>query len=89
MGGVQEIMDHVQFFRKSGKPTVAYVERGAEKEYMLASTCEEVYVPPLGLVLLFGYCLQGVYLRGTLDKIGIEPTVCCPSCVLHFQFYTL
>jgi hypothetical protein len=72
---VQEIIAHVEFFRKSGKPTVAYVERGSENEYMLASACEEVYVPPLGLLLLFGHCVQGLYLRGTLDKLGMEPTV--------------
>jgi Peptidase family S49 len=78
---VQEIMAHVEFFRKSGKPTVAYVERGSEKEYMVASTCEEVYVPPLGLLLLFGYCVQGLYVRSTLDKLGMEPTVRTPSCM--------
>ena len=73
--GAQEIIAHVEFFRRSGKPTVAYIERGAEREYMLAAACEEIYVPPLGMVLLFGHCVQGVYVRGALDKVGLEPSV--------------
>jgi protease IV len=80
---VQEIIAHIEFFRKSGKPTVAYVERGAEMEYMLASACEEVYVPPMGLLLLFGYCVRSVHVRGALDKLGMEPTVRCMLLLLY------
>lgn len=76
-------MAHIEFFRKSGKPTVAYVERGSEMEYMLASACEEIYVPPLGLLLLFGHNVQGVFVRGTLDKLGMEPTVRFQCCYLE------
>ena len=72
---MQELIAHIEFFRRSGKPTVAYVERGAEREFMLAAACEELYVPPLGLVLLFGHCVQAPYVRGTLDKVGLEPSV--------------
>lgn len=81
---LQEIIDHIEFFRKSGKPTVAYLERGAQLEYLLACACEEVYVPPSSLIFLTGYCFASGHVRGVLDKLGIEPSV-----RLHNPLFTL
>eukprot|EP00898_Chlorokybus_atmophyticus_P005661 jgi/Chlat1/6096/Chrsp40S05684 len=72
---VEEIRRHIAYFRKSGKFTIAYMEVGGEKEYVLARACEEVYAPPGGYVTLRGLSVQGSYLRGVLDKVGVEPQV--------------
>jgi Peptidase family S49 len=69
----QEIRRHVAFFRASGKPTVAYMKRGGEKEYYLATCCEEVYVPPTAQLALRGLSVSGAFLRGVLEKAGVEP----------------
>ena len=72
----QEIRRHVAFFRESGKPAVAWMKRGGEKEYYLATSCEEIYVPPTAQLALRGLSVGGAFLRGVLDKIGVEPQVC-------------
>lgn len=72
---LQEIKRYLERFRKSGKFSVAFLTMGGEKEYYLASSCEEIYVPPSAYVGLRGLSVTGTFLRGTLDKIGIEPQV--------------
>ena len=72
---LQEIRRHVEFFRKSGKFSMAYLERAGEKEMYLASAFEEIYAPPSASISLRGISVKGTFLRGTLDKIGIEPEV--------------
>lgn len=54
-----EIRRHIEFFRQSGKFTIAYLDRGSEKEYFLASACEELFVPPSGNVFLRGLTVGG------------------------------
>jgi Peptidase family S49 len=74
---VQELVAHIDFFRKSGKPTVAFMKSGGEKEYVLAAACEEIYIPPTAQLALRGLSVQGAFLRGVLDKVGVEPQVWC------------
>lgn len=73
---VQEIRTYLDFFKKSGKFTVAYMKRGGEKEYFLASACDEIYIPPTAQLSLRGLSVEGSFLRGVLDKVGVEPQVC-------------
>lgn len=72
---LQEIKRHVEFFRKSGKFSIAYLERAGEKEMYLASVFEEIYAPPSASISLRGISVKGTFLRGTLDKIGVEPEI--------------
>lgn len=72
---LQEIRRHVDHFKASGKYSVAYLERASEKEMYLASAFGEIYAPPTASVSLRGISVKGTFLRGTLDKIGIEPEV--------------
>ncbi|KAI4340167.1 hypothetical protein MLD38_025030 [Melastoma candidum] len=46
-----------------------------EKEYCLSSACEELYAPPSAYFSLYGLTVQASFLRGTLEKLGIEPQV--------------
>lgn len=55
-----EIRRHIAFFRQSGKFSIAYIDRGGEKEYFLASACEEVYTPSSGNLFLRGLSVQGI-----------------------------
>lgn len=74
-GKVEEIRRHILNFKKSGKFVVAYLPTCQEKEYYLACACEEIYAPPSAYFSLFGLSVQASFLRGVLDKIGVEPQV--------------
>lgn len=72
-GKVQEVRRYLQFFRESGKFTMAYMSQGGEKEYYLASAADEIYVAPTAQFSLRGFKVAGTFLRGVLDKVGVQP----------------
>jgi protease IV len=72
-GKVQEIRDAVLDFKKSGKPTYAYLEYGGNREYYLASAADRVFLMPSSSLDLNGVASYELFLRGTLDKIGAYP----------------
>ena len=72
---LREIKRYVELFRASGKPCVAFIKLGGEKEYLLAASFAEVFVPPSATVRLNGFAVSGTFLRGALDKVGIDPQV--------------
>ncbi|XP_062030049.1 serine protease SPPA, chloroplastic [Rosa rugosa] len=74
-GKVEEIRRHILDFQKSGKFVVAYAPACSEKEYYLASACQEIYAPPSAYFSLFGLSVQASFVRGVLEKIGVEPQV--------------
>lgn len=74
-GKLQELRRHVEVFNASGKMSIAYMERAGEKEYYLASAFKELYIPPSGYLALRGFTVGGTFLRGVLDKVGVEPEV--------------
>ena len=74
----QELRDGLSAFAKSGKPVVAWAETFGEggngtADYVLASGCAEIWLQPSGEVGLLGIAGETTFLRGALDKLGIEP----------------
>jgi protease-4 len=69
----QEIRDAILDFRESGKKTVAFLEFGGDQEYYLATACERVFLLPTSSLDLKGLATYEVFLRGTFDKIGVQP----------------
>lgn len=65
----------MELFKQSGKWAIAYMERAGEKEYYLASAFDEIYAPPSASLSLRGLAVTGTFLRGVLDKVGVEPEV--------------
>uniref|UniRef100_A0A0A9CWI7 Similar to SPPA (Signal peptide peptidase) n=1 Tax=Arundo donax TaxID=35708 RepID=A0A0A9CWI7_ARUDO len=74
-GKVDEIRRHIVDFKKSGKFVVGYMPVCGEKEYYLACACGELYAPPSAYVALFGLTVQQTFLRGVLEKVGVEPEI--------------
>src|SRR5262245_6716198 len=70
---VQEIRDAVIDFRKSGKPVYAYVEYGGDREYYLATAADKIFLMPSTALDLTGVATYELFLRGTLDKVGVYP----------------
>ena len=73
-----ELRAAVAEFRAGGKPTVCWSESYGELGpgnvgYHLASAFDEVWVQPSGDVGLVGVTAQAVFLRDSLDKLGVQP----------------
>ena len=58
---------------ESGKPVIAYLEYGGDREYYLASAANQVFLLPTSPLDLTGIASYEVFLRGALDKIGAYP----------------
>ncbi len=69
----QELRNAILDFRGAGKPTFALLEGGGAQEYYLASACERVDLVPSATLDLAGLARYDLFLRGTLDKLGIAP----------------
>ncbi len=75
---MQELRDGVLAFAASGKPTVAWAESFGEggsalNSYVLASAFDQVWLLPGGELGALGVGVETTFLRGALDRIGIEP----------------
>lgn len=57
---MQELRRSLDFFRASGKFSIATMNRGGEKEYMLCCGCSEIYIPPTANLTLKGFAVGGV-----------------------------
>lgn len=69
-----EIREAILDFRKSGKKAYAYIEDApdSDKEYYLASACDTIVLHPLGWLGINGIGGWIPFLKGGLDKLGIE-----------------
>ncbi|MGE0448025.1 MAG: signal peptide peptidase SppA [Vicinamibacterales bacterium] len=72
-GKVQEIRDAVADFRSSGKPIYAYLEYADQRNYYLATAADRIFLMPATTLDLTGIATYALFLRGTLDKIGVVP----------------
>ena len=76
---MQELRLGVEAFARSGKPTVAWAESfetgsGANLAgYALASAFGEIWLQPGGEIGPLGVGVETTFLRGALDKLGVEP----------------
>jgi len=68
----EEIRNALIDFKKSGKFIVAYSEIYTQGFYYLASVADKVYMNPKGIFELKGFNSEVTFLKGALDKLGIE-----------------
>jgi protease-4 len=78
MAQAQEITAMVGAFAKTGKWTAAYMETAGEfapgnLAYLVASAASQVSMMPQGELNLVGIGMREIFLRGTLDWIGVRP----------------
>src|ERR1700734_1271701 len=74
----QELVALIRKFKSHGKWTTAYLETAGESgagnlPYYVASAADEVSLMPQGDLNLMGVQLRELFLRGTLDWLGITP----------------
>src|SRR5271156_2448152 len=74
----QEIVALIKSFKSHGKWTEAYLETAGESglgntPFIVASAADEVSLMPQGDLNLMGVQLRELFMRGTLDWMGITP----------------
>jgi len=71
-GSVQELREAIAAF-SAVKPSLAWAETyPGTLAYYLASAFREVWLQPSGTVGLVGFATNALFLRGALDKAGVE-----------------
>lgn len=74
----QELRRQMLALRRAGKFVECFLETAGEGsngtlEYYLATACERIHLAPAGDFNLLGLYAESRFLRGTLDKLKIEP----------------
>lgn len=75
LASFEAIRNAVADFRASGKWTVAYADGYTQGDYYVASAAEEVYLNPVGEVAFQGLATGIPFMKGLLDKVGVEMQV--------------
>lgn len=72
---IGDLADAVRRVRAAGKPVIAYGVGYTDDSYELASAASEVWLNPLGAVLIAGPGGSNLYYKGLLDKLGVTANV--------------
>jgi len=72
---IGDLADAVRRVRDAGKPVIAYGVGYTDGSYALASAASEIWLNPLGGVLITGPGGSNLYYKGLLDKLGVTANV--------------
>jgi protease-4 len=72
---IGDLADAVKRVRSAGKPVIAYGVGYTNDSYALASAASEIWLNPLGAVLIAGPGGSNLYYKGLLDKLGVTANV--------------
>jgi protease-4 len=72
---LEELAGALREFRAAGKKVVAYGTEFTQERYYLAAQADEIYLDPMGFVLIDGYDRYRTYLKEALDKLGVDINV--------------
>lgn len=75
LAALREVAAALSRFRASGKQVIAWGANFDQKQYYLAAHADEVWLHPMGMVLLDGYGGYRNYYRDALDRLGISANV--------------
>jgi protease-4 len=72
---IDDLAEAVRRVRAAGKPVVAYGVGYTDDSYQLAAAASEIWLNPLGAVLIAGPGGSNLYYKGLLDKLGVTANV--------------
>ena len=72
LGQVGEALDSV---RKAGKPVIAYATGYDDDSYQLAAHASEIWLNPMGAVVVTGPGGTQLFYKGLMDKLGVTANV--------------
>ena len=71
LASLHEVGAAIDRVKAAGKPVVAWGGSFDQKRYLLASHASEVYMHPMGSLLIEGFGRHRNYYRDALDKVGV------------------
>lgn len=69
---MEEVRSRIQDLRRAGKPVIGYAEYLSNRSLYLGSACDSLYLMRNGYVGLHGFASERQFLKGTLEKLGIQ-----------------
>jgi protease IV len=73
IAALRDVRDALERFRASGKQVIAYANGMDQRQYLLASVADEVWLHPEGAVLLEGLARYRLYYREALqDRLRVD-----------------
>jgi protease-4 len=72
---LQDVAQSIRWFRESGKKVYAYAQSYSQRQYYLAAQADEVYLDPMGYILIEGYGYYRTFYRGAIDKLAVDVNV--------------
>ncbi len=70
---IEDIRNALLEFKESGKFIITYGEILSQKAYYLASVSDKIIINPEGMMDFRGINSSSVFIKGTLEKLDIEP----------------
>jgi len=71
----EEIRNALKDFKSSKKFLLAHGDIITQGAYGVANIADKIYVSPAGMLDWAGYSVEYLFLKGTLDKLNIEPQI--------------
>ncbi|MDC8787030.1 signal peptide peptidase SppA [Roseateles koreensis] len=75
MVGLGEVAEAVDRFKASGKSVLAYGDSYNQRGYFLAARANEIYLHPMGMVMIEGFGRYRTYYKDALDRLGVSANV--------------
>lgn len=75
MATIGEIRDALLKFKETGKFIISYSDTYTQGTYYLATAADKIYLTPTGLMELVGLRSEMIFLKGSLEKLGLEPQI--------------
>jgi protease IV len=71
----EEIRNAIASFKGTGKFVYAYGDMISQQAYYVSSVADKIYCNPKGSVDWRGFAMQLLFLKGTLEKLEIQPQI--------------
>jgi protease-4 len=72
---LEELTRAIREFHTSGKKIVAFGAELTQERYYIAAQADEIYLDPMGFVLIDGYGRYRMFFKEALDKLGVDINV--------------
>ncbi len=72
---LEELARAIREFRATGKKVIAYGTAFEKPQYYLAAQADDIYLDPLGMVLIDGYGSYQWFWKDALDKLAVDINV--------------
>jgi protease IV len=72
LAAAQDVYESIWALRKAGIQVEAFLGNSGLKEYLIASAANKIHMEPTAELRLMGLHSERYFIKGTLDKVGIE-----------------